>query len=1075
MKRKPTRIPYLAAASLAACCLAANHTGHAAVVTGQVLDGTTGQPLSGVQVFADGASTGATTDATGKFQVDLAAGEKVLALKKDGFIEQSLGKIEIAAEGEQSLPKAKLYTKPADDVVMLDALDVTEAQATKKMETISARLDAEKFVNVFSAEDFTKFSAGDVASALNRVAGVNVVKGQFAIIRGLEDRYSSTLYNGAAIPSPDPDSQSVQLDLFPSDVVTNLVIAKTFAGDLPGNSAGGSINIVTHDYPKELEVKVGASTGFNENAAKRFIALIPDNPIGSESGSKNDIVESDFGLTIGGREKTKMLGGRELRFKAVFSQETDFDTKLGVQEGREPRVSSLPRPGRPVGPNNVSGDLALGRLSLSDGRFELTDSTRSEQTNAYLGFGTNLDKQGNHKIDGSVFFTRKREEQVQLKENGFIPGYDYAANSPAPGNDFDPSSFTNVSTLATWIADARTNPDDSPNRGHLHFTNVAESVALDKERDLLVFQLNGSHKFDEIEDFNVSWGANQIKTTQSEEAFGVDYFYEPADRYQVPSSFPATPEQLGPGGYVNDGGITYSTNEITEDQNFGRLDADYSFDVTKYLRTKLNTGVFWEKSLREVKSSFLESPTVGSTSQFAIGGGTPQQMGANILPSLDETSPGVISGLRLSSSDAERDIKAFNLGSKFTLFRDLDLLGSYRFEDIFIQSKNDAFTGETVLGAPQIFPSRYLFLDRFDNVARGEVALVPPVGTTFNDQLLGVNVPVDSTTGLVDYTTREEIEALINGRIDEKMWLPALGFTYRATSRLTVRGSYSQTVARPSFRELGYYVSVDAGSNDLTVGNPQLKLSEVESFDLRVEYPWGDKGDLVAMSLFSKTIAAPIESIVVRDPGNFEGGGLYRTFFNNPNEATLYGIELEARKDLGFLGFEFADYFSLGGNVTYIKAEVDRTPIELARASSYFATLPGVTPVFTALEGSRRLYSQPEWIANLDVTFEHPTWGTTATLAAFAISDVLDAAGSATFSPNGRVVGYTLDRYIAEFYQVDLVVSQKWKSWTFRFSVKNLTDSVRKTIYDPQQLTDEVAERSYTVGRDYTLSASYQF
>ena len=97
----------------------------------------------------------------------------------------------------------------------------------------ASRAESDELINTLSAEEFSKFAASDVADALKFVAGVNVVEGQFAIIRGLEDRYSSTLYNSAPIPSPDPDRQSVQLDLFASDIVSNLVVAKTFGPDLP--------------------------------------------------------------------------------------------------------------------------------------------------------------------------------------------------------------------------------------------------------------------------------------------------------------------------------------------------------------------------------------------------------------------------------------------------------------------------------------------------------------------------------------------------------------------------------------------------------------------------------------------------------------------------------------------------------------------------------------------------------------------------------------------------------------------------------------------------------------------------
>ena len=76
----------------------------------------------------------------------------------------------------------------------------------------------------------------------------------------------------------------------------------------------------------------------------------------------------------------------------------------------------------------------------------------------------------------------------------------------------------------------------------------------------------------------------------------------------------------------------------------------------------------------------------------------------------------------------------------------------------------------------------------------------------------------------------------------------ALGFTYRPIEGLSLRGAWSQTVARPSFREMGFYVSVEPGTDDLTVGNPQLQLSDVESWDARAEYAWGEYGDLAALS-----------------------------------------------------------------------------------------------------------------------------------------------------------------------------------------------------------------------------------
>ena len=266
------------------------------------------------------------------------------------------------------------------------------------------------------------------------------------------------------------------------------------------------------------------------------------------------------------------------------------------------------------------------------------------------------------------------------------------------------------------------------------------------------------------------------------------------------------------------------------------------------------------------------------------------------------------------------------------------------------------------------------------------------------------------------------------------------------------------------------------------MGNPQLDLSDVESFDTRVEYTWGDFGDLVAFSFFYKTIDKPIEAIVLRDPINLEADTAFRIFRNNENEATLYGIEVEARTNLGVLG-KFFETISIGGNYTYIDAEVDRSEFELARAASFFgatqADIDANRVRYNGLDKKRRLFNQPEWIGNADISFDHPGWRTRATLSIFAISEVLDSAGSATILPNGRTDSIELDRFVDSYYQLDLAMSQGFEipkvpgEFTFKTSIKNLTDTTRKIIYDQKQTADDIRERSFKIGRDYSFSLEY--
>jgi outer membrane receptor protein involved in Fe transport len=771
----------------------------------------------------------------------------------------------------------------------------------------------------------------------------------------------------------------------------------------------------------------------------------------------------------------------------------------------------------PIATNSPhSGGLSLGELSLSAGRFDLTGSQEATQGTAYAGLGLDLDPAGRHKLDGSVFFTRKEDQTVELNENGTIPGFDYGtlAQIDASGDEIRPQLFRSFATVGSWIAGSvRADRGEPASRGPLWFTNFSESRSFERKRDLLIVQVNGEHEVDQLAGLHLAWASNYARSTQDESALGVRYFFEPDDPFQpAPTTFPVPVEALGPGVYASRPGVVGSSNNIDEKQGFGRLDADYERSVSEEVIVEVSSGGWYEHATRNVDSNFLESPSVnplrcsqspnctGANSQFAILGNTPQELGAAILGELNAGLGGEPSGTRFNTNASKREIWAWNVGGRTTFWDLVDLLGGIRLENIFIESLNDPFTGENRFGVPDTFPTRYLFWDRRDNRVHRvgnqnfpEVSVAPPVGTAFNDEILGLDVPADRSTtvcdppgssrGCVDLLSRSEIEALANGEINERRTLPSAGFAYRPLPGLALRSAWSQTVARPSFREMGFYVSVEPGTDDLVVGNPQLTLSEVESWDTRVEYTWGALGDLAALSGFYKTIQNPIESIVVRNPLNLDptSSALFRTFFNNPNEATLWGIEAEARKNLGFTGLGFTEYLSIGGNFTWIEAEVDRTDAELLRSEPFFGVIPGDVEEYSSLEKSRRLFGQPKWIANADISFDQPEWGTKATLAFFAISDVLEAAGSASVGPDGRVLAFTIDRYTDSFLQLDLILSQTWRvellrgDVTLKFSAKNLTDSTRRIIYDSSQTREEIPERSYKKGRDYKLTFTYTF
>ncbi|MES2989311.1 MAG: TonB-dependent receptor [Pseudomonadota bacterium] len=125
-------------------------------------------------------------------------------------------------------------------------------------------------VSVLSAEDIARTGEGDIAGALTRVTGMSVVGNGFVFVRGLGDRYSSSLLNGSPLPSPEPLRRTVPLDIFPTSIVGSALVQKTYSVNYPGEFGGGVINLTTRAVPQESFLQVGGSLTHDSTTTNQF-------------------------------------------------------------------------------------------------------------------------------------------------------------------------------------------------------------------------------------------------------------------------------------------------------------------------------------------------------------------------------------------------------------------------------------------------------------------------------------------------------------------------------------------------------------------------------------------------------------------------------------------------------------------------------------------------------------------------------------------------------------------------------------------------------------------------------------
>ncbi len=128
-------------------------------------------------------------------------------------------------------------------------------------------------VSVLSSEQIARTGEGDIAGALGRVTGLSVQGAGYVFVRGLGDRYSLALLNGLPLPSPQPLSRVVPLDIFPTNIIASSLVQKTYSANFPGEFGGGVINLTTRAIPDESFLTIsGGMSGDTETTLQNGLA-----------------------------------------------------------------------------------------------------------------------------------------------------------------------------------------------------------------------------------------------------------------------------------------------------------------------------------------------------------------------------------------------------------------------------------------------------------------------------------------------------------------------------------------------------------------------------------------------------------------------------------------------------------------------------------------------------------------------------------------------------------------------------------------------------------------------------------
>ncbi len=984
-------------------------------IRGMVYDADFDVPLAAAQVeiIETGQKT-LTTDQGNYFIQDVPEGTYTVVFSKDGYARQVVADVVVMAGGRPTDRNASL----GGDFTEMEEFVVQDIQIGGPTEAglIELRIESPSLMDSIGAELMSQAGVSDVADALKLVAGASVADGRFAVVRGLPDRFVNTQINGVRLPTADLDKRAVELDLFPTSIVESIQVSKTFTPDQQGDASGGAVNILLKGIPDEPFIfKVSAGTSYNTNR--------PDD----------------------GEFPTYRGGG------------VDF---LGFDDGRREIQNEWHQPG--YGDGMYRGAVGVSRGEVpADYKWSVDLGGRHEFEGLTIGgFGTFFYDRGYSYVDDGVQDTYTF--QPGLATLG-IPGIDDPIDTAMPklsgidvqhGSLFDIEKGTEevqwgaLGTFGLEIA------DHSLSFVFMHTRTTTDTAILaeDTRSNTGAFPLKAFF----VADPPLPYLRNETlqyteRTFQTVQVRG-DHTL-PTPEVGLESLFMILPPKLD---------WTLSTNKATFDEPDKRLFAS-AFTINE-------PAIDW----RGVKPS------------EQIGFGNHQRIFKTIVESTDQLSFDATIPFR-QWTDTEGYLKVglfadrLNRGytqESYTNSADPALVFSGGFDDFFSAvfpfevhkvNPTDAdldYTGEQKINAV------YWMLDLpltpwfrlIGGVRREATDLSTQIDPDLDTPEFGRPLVVSTDGGgnftLVDLRTQRAVTGdptLGNTSIRQTDILPAIAFLFEPFEGLSLRGSYTETLARQTFKELTPVAQQEFLGADTFIGNPDLEIAQVKNYDLRVDYrPY--RGGLVSVSWFRKDIKDTIENIVIVDD-------FTATYPVNFPEGQLEGWEVEVRQDLG----QFVDWLtgvSVGGNLTLIDSQVQ---------------LPSWRTAQLAVGGfgltSRDMIHAPDYLYNVFFTYDLERTGTQFSVFYSEQGErLLTGPG---ISGTGIAAALTPSTYEMPRGQLNLTVSQKLLDdhVSLKFSAKNLTNSKFETVYRSPFVGEDVTKTSYTKGIDlsFSVSATFEF
>lgn len=984
-------------------------------------------------------SKGALSDFDGKYSLKIESSTPVTLVYK--FVGLQTKEITVNPQGGEVLVKNVTLASNVE----LKAFEV-KAKLKRDGDLYLERLQQKSptSISVIGKETMKATGDGNAAAAMKRISGVSTV-GKYVTVRGLADRYLVSTINGARIPTLDPVTNNLKMDIFPTGLIDNVVITKSGSPNYPGDWSGAFISINTADFPEQLQVNVSSSVGYNTNSTFNDILISKESDAdwrGVDGGLRAlpDGIPDNYEASLNFPERVdySLFGHMQYLGLGPYLSSIGVTDNTNFIQGNPYYLLSMVQLGllQPYYFNDpVAQQSAISQFQSNFNPNEYTQFANQDLQNQALKFD-----------HSNMFFTEKTApldftqslsigNQIELfgKPLGFYFGLRYTRRHQTDTNSVLQRTFqTNFDQIGS-IDDA--DPSDRD------YEQTVSRVSYGWNALANVSYKLGKKEFHRI---GLRYMPNQVGTNQARaytgetnasSSSGLDggdnHFYESRrqDIYQFNSDhyFPSTKLKVSLDGSFTDGfrntpdmkELMYDIDPATgivqwadnsrilrryrtlnEDILDTRLNFELPLDSTSFKRN-IQFGaayLFSERSFNQV--SYILANQGG-------GAVTPDYFATeNFLWPDDRLAPDLV-------YENFNNIEDNDIGQR-------SVYAGYLMSDYQISPRSRVIAGVRA----EIF-------EQFTDIQQ------------FHEDGIAENDTVARTVGA-------GAAARFFGRsgLEDVAVLPSVNYVYKLKdaekSLMNLRFSAFLSTARPSIREASAVGLFDFELQAPLAGNPNLVPTDIQNLEVRWE-TFLRSGSNFSVSAFYKNFTNHIE---------FYAQGLGFSW-QNADQSYAQGLEFEGKWKLAQTGL--LKNFTFRGNVSLIDSE------------TRFKTSTVLAGVERIAEDRRDMFGQAPYILNGILTYRADSIGLSVSASFNRQGDKLSVAAEI-----GTGERSFFDVYERSRNQVDLTITKKLgKHFTITGRIRNLLDDPYLRSYDYGDFYALEFDR-FNWGTDYRLGVSYR-